>query len=77
MAKRTWTYEEITEEAESAIRVSMELAKERQAQCEYDSAARFRNFAWGKYCMWDTITAGHQESGDAERLEALTEVQHG
>lgn len=77
MAKRTWTYEELTEIAEQSICLSMKLMKDRQLQENYDSARRLSNCAWGKFCMWDAITKDCQEPGDADRLEALVKVHRG
>lgn len=77
MAKRTWTYEELTKITEQSIRRSMTMAANSQAKGDSRSAGHFAAFAWGRFCMWNDITMGWQTPGDEDRLYALTEVQHG
>lgn len=69
MAKRTWTYEEITAQTEVRIKGLMERA--------VGGDSGHADWAFGVFLAWDTLTCGWQEDGDAKRLEALTEVRHG
>jgi len=64
-AKKAWDYKEITEKAENRIRsllaltpISLKLRKE---------------WAYGVFMGWESLTGGWQEVGDSARLEALLE----
>lgn len=70
MDKRTWSYEEITAEAEARIKCLMEMAAKAPT-------SGFEDYAWGVYCLWNSLTGLVQAPGDAERLEAMTEVHCG
>ena len=75
MAKKTWSYSQITASTENGIAASMKLSEEARKEGDNDSARFHRNFAWGKFNAWSTLTAGWQKEGDAARLEAMTEFK--
>ncbi len=70
MITKTWTYHELTAAAETAIQSCMRLA----AKAPMGSQVRGIHLchAWGVFHGWASLTLGWQESGDSERLEALT-----
>ena len=74
--KKTWTYQEITESAIRLIRSSMQLSEKASANGDTDLAGTFRQFAFGNWCCWNTLTSGWQEPGDCERLESMTKATH-
>ncbi|MBC3932004.1 hypothetical protein [Undibacterium curvum] len=77
MAKRTWTYAEITYEAEARINYLMEMAAKQRNTQDPQYIAIIEGLAFGAYCLWNDITQGKQAPGDAERLKAMTEVHRG
>lgn len=58
---KTWTYDELTEKAESEIK--------RLMQSKYQNV---KDSAFGAYMLWYNITVGWQKDGDAEKMVALT-----
>jgi hypothetical protein len=80
MAKHTWTYEEITNEAEARIKHLMALATEKRSTQETSSALSIEDYAYGVYMFWNGLTVVTQEPDDVQRLEAMTTrpvVNHG
>ena len=75
MRKRTWSYTDITKSAENGIAISMRLAKKAKLEGDDASASIHRGHAWGQFAAWHDLTAGWQNTGDKERLEAsLTDI---
>lgn len=70
-AQKTWTYAELTEKTEAAIRSSIGLAQRYSA--ESLERRHHKTVAWGLYWGWLNLTWGCQLQGDAARLEALAE----
>ena len=71
--KKSWSYEEVTESAEEAIRACMSLAKEYESEPE--TARIFRHHAFGAYTAWSYIVMGWIEDGDKERLAKLAGME--
>lgn len=73
MTKHTWTYAEITEQAEARIKCLMALAAKKRSEQETSSASSIEDYAYGVHCLWTALTynSAAQEPGDAQRLEAL------
>lgn len=64
----TWNYDVITMKAETVIKRIMNGAEKLN-----DVDARYREGeAFGAFLLWEALTDGEGEEGDAERLEALT-----
>lgn len=73
MKKKTWSYRAITEAAEQQIRTLIQRAGA-EAQDDAHSRRLLQTWAYGVFVGWASLTSGWQESGDYDRLEALTRV---
>ncbi|EGI6181632.1 hypothetical protein VW37_004061 [Salmonella enterica subsp. houtenae serovar 51:z4,z23:-] len=70
MTSKNWNYDEITRHAEHEIKLFIEHAI--QNHREYpDLEKDSRAFAYGVFCLWDSLTEGYRTQKDKERLEAL------
>jgi len=65
----TWNYAQLTAEAERKITAWMTESRNRP----FDEARLYRNWAYGAYLLWSSMTIRHQNEGDDARLLALTE----
>lgn len=71
MTTKTWTYEEITANAEKGIMHSLKLAAKNRNDAQ---TARFHSAtAWGKWFAWHTLTQGWQAPEDTQRMAALVD----
>jgi hypothetical protein len=68
---KSWTYKQITEEAERQITALMEDASRKPKK---EDQALLRQWAYGVYLGWNRLTMGWMEDGDDERLKALTNL---
>ena len=69
LTEKTWSYINLTAQAEEAIRSSVLIAQQYPKK-----SFKYRNhtaIAWGVYWGWYATTRGWQRMGDAERLEKL------
>lgn len=73
MAKRKWSYEEITASAIVEIQRNMRLAA---AAPSSQVAETFRSCAEGVFEGWSALTMGWQEAGDIEKLKALIDRRY-
>lgn len=71
---KKWSYQQITEAAESRIRSLMEHVTE--ATPDYQRSLH-QQWAYGVFMGWQSLTMGWQQDGDSDRLEALTTRQAG
>lgn len=65
---RSWTYDEITEAAEAEISRCMRDAK------TLSDPEIGRNWAYGVYLFWVTLTNEHRKPGDSARLRAMAGI---
>ena len=71
-SKRRWTYAELTGAAEEEIEFWMkEAVTHARGGCP-GIADYAQGAARGVFGFWRYVTGGHQEEGDATRLESMT-----
>jgi hypothetical protein len=74
MREKTWSYKEVTEEAEQRI---VSLLKEvrhiatQDQKLGQDYIAHAHAWAYGVFLGWNHLTLGYQDPSDVVRLEAL------
>lgn len=73
LSERTWSYAQITEATETAVRECLTRAEEDRERGDGTAAMIHENFAFGILMGWAAITKGSTVSRDQERLEALCE----
>ena len=67
--EKAWTYTSMTVKAEEEIRRSLEFAG-RYPGHSFESNHHI-SIACGVFWLWNSLTCGWQEQGDAARLELL------
>lgn len=66
---KRWTYKQITEAAERELSVAEAFA------AKYgESRKAAADWAWGVFGMWDRVTIGWQEPGEAARMKMRVEA---
>lgn len=65
---KSWSYKKITQKAEEEITSLMRPGNDE----EFDRKVR-RNWAYGVFLGWRSLTMGYMNEGDYERLQKLTE----
>lgn len=65
---KSWSYQQITENTRQQIAKLM--AQANTASLPFEQTL-FRQWAWGAYMTWDSITNGHQNVRDACELMQL------
>jgi hypothetical protein len=70
---RAWSYGEITDATEIAVRECLQCAADSRRRGDDAAAMIHENFAFGILMGWAAITGGSTVSGDQKRLEALCE----
>jgi len=73
MAKKSWSYKEVTTHSENQIRDFMESSIRQNTDRKQ---LQHRSWAWGVYLSWFRLTYGQQVEGDNERLENLTKIEN-
>ena len=64
---KSWTYDQITDEAEAQIKQHM-----RDAETSGESDRKmYRDWAAGAYLLWHSLTIGAHEQGADEKMKAL------
>ena len=66
--EKTWSYRELTDQAEARIRSLMDPARETPLQLR-------REWAYGVFLGWQVMTMGYIDAGDISRLEALVSIE--
>lgn len=66
MQTKQWSYSDVTESVENRIRSFAESASTSPAAVDL-----YREWAYGAFLSWDTLTSGWQKEGDRERIESL------
>lgn len=67
---KRWTYKQITDNAVEQMNVALERAKQNPGREDV-----FYNQARGVYEMWFSLTSGHIEDGDIDRLYDLMDAK--
>ncbi len=65
---KRWSYRQVTEATEAQIRSLVE-----QARSKPEEARLFRQWAYGVYLGWESLTVGWRIDGDGERMKLLAE----
>ena len=66
---KTWSYKQITEEAEREIAAIMEAASKEEIRARADV---MEDWAYGVFLGWNSLTLGWREEGERDRMESLT-----
>lgn len=68
---KSWSYRQITEKAEPQIKKLMARA---DSATDYEEKRLYRQWAYGVFLGWSSLTDGWIQDGDLERLENLTKI---